>query len=83
MKNKVKDVKIQPMKSVKLSEEERQLRVLGLQLGEVVRQYEIIKASIVNLEKELVRLGKIVQQLQRQAELKRIEKQTEEKRPKC
>jgi len=29
-----------PMKSVRLSEEERQLRVLGLQLGEVVRQQQ-------------------------------------------
>jgi len=72
-------LKIQPAKPVKLSEEERQLQALGLQLGEAIRQHQIIKNGIVNLEKELFRLGKIIQNLQQQAELKRMEKEIEKK----
>jgi len=77
MSKKRENVKVQPLKPIQISEEERKLRVLGLQLGEVIRQFEIIKASVVNLEKELVRLGKIIQQ--QQVELEQIKKGTKEK----
>jgi len=47
--NKVKGVKIQ-------------LRVLNLQLGEVIRQYKIVKAVLLNLEKELLHLAQLLRQ---------------------
>jgi len=54
-----KNLKVQPLKSAKLSEEERQLRLLGLQFGEALRQFEMIRASVVNLERELCLINKI------------------------
>jgi len=78
---KCRNLKVQPLKLTKLSEEERKLRVLGLQLGEVIQQIVALEHSLKsfaghlrNLKKETTRLGKIVEQLQKQAELKRIEK---------
>jgi len=68
------EVKVKPIQP---PHQASQLIVLGRQFGEVIRQYNIIKASMVNLEKELIRLGKIIHQLQRQAELKKVEARIE------
>jgi len=39
-----------------------QIQVLRLQLGEVIRQHQIIKAALLNLEKELIRLAELLRQ---------------------
>jgi len=39
-----------------------QIQILGLQLGEVIRQHQIIKAALLNLEKELIRLAELLRQ---------------------
>jgi len=83
---KKRDVKIQPLKPTQLSEEERQLHLLRLQYREVVSHLASLKGNIDslvghvrNLEKDLVRLGRLIERLRQQAELRRVEKQVEKK----
>lgn len=77
MAKKKKD-RIQPTKPVvlSLSQEERELRVLGARFQAVVRQVRALDETIIpTLKEELVRLGAEIQRLQQQAEIRRLEKE--------
>jgi len=50
------------MRKQKKNVEIHQIQVLRLQLGEVIRQHQIIKAALLNLEKELIRLAELLRQ---------------------
>lgn len=77
-KKRSKPSRVQPLRPVKLTEEEKQLRALGMQFKRIVRQVEgLEKVTIPTLKDELVRLGLQIQGLQRQAEVKRVERQIE------
>lgn len=71
--------RVQPLKPVELSEDEKELRILGMQYSRVIRDVEIIERVLPTLQEHIVALGLKIQNLQQQAEAKRLEKELEKK----
>lgn len=59
------------MSEENLSEEEKELRLLGLQYGRLFREQEVLERVVVSLREDLVALGLQIQKLQQQATAKR------------
>jgi len=66
-------------KGVKLNEEEQQLRILGVQFARIIRDIEIFEREIANLREHVMALGMQIENLQREAEVKRLEKEAEKR----
>jgi len=71
-----------PQQPVELSEEEKELRILGIRFGRIIRDLEILERELPTFHEHITDTAVYIQKLQQQAEAKRLEKQIEQKKEK-